>query len=500
MYTLYWRAVPSDAGDTPCPAAPVCDTADTADTADAADTAMQRYSIQRASFTPPLSASELSSCCTHKRRETARESSATVWSISSLICWVSSGFRPGFRPPSEYQHGASMRTYRGRGQASRPSMHASRDGSPSCVGDWCKFGLEARHLSSLARGLEKHHHQDHSKHHSHWKASAFGVGTLAFDIGLNNGDDTALLLMHGYRVIAVEADPRYIRHATARFASALADGRLSLANVALPMKKTGKQLSFFVNQHYGEWSSFDARTGCRVKQWATTRESAQHPDNCVAIPINTTRCRDLFHTYGVPKILKVDVEGAETTCINDLRHFRRRPAYIIQEALHPNSVHWNRSTSILDSLGYSSFKWVNQHEFMGVWGRSSGPLGEFSLDCERRWRWRTLGSLRRLVLRLQSRKAATASGLTSMAEASSTQEDGGARGVASLKSPSILQMFAASLNMPVQHSAEPDASKSRNSTLARCDVWADLHARHQSMERAYGQWGQEYGSQNMRAT
>jgi hypothetical protein len=36
-------------------------------------------------------------------------------------------------------------------------------------------------------------------------------GELIFDIGKNNGDDTAHYLSNGYRVVTVEADPRSLQ-------------------------------------------------------------------------------------------------------------------------------------------------------------------------------------------------------------------------------------------------------------------------------------------------
>ena len=39
---------------------------------------------------------------------------------------------------------------------------------------------------------------------------------LVFDIGMNNGDDTAYYLHRGFRVVAVEADPILCAAATTR--------------------------------------------------------------------------------------------------------------------------------------------------------------------------------------------------------------------------------------------------------------------------------------------
>jgi hypothetical protein len=41
---------------------------------------------------------------------------------------------------------------------------------------------------------------------------------LLYDVGMNNGDDTAYYLYKGFRVVAVEADPVLVEAARERFA------------------------------------------------------------------------------------------------------------------------------------------------------------------------------------------------------------------------------------------------------------------------------------------
>ena len=57
--------------------------------------------------------------------------------------------------------------------------------------------------------------------------------TLVYDVGMNNGDDTSLLLELGYTVVSVEANPVLVRTARKRFASEIRQGRLTIAHVAL---------------------------------------------------------------------------------------------------------------------------------------------------------------------------------------------------------------------------------------------------------------------------
>ena len=50
------------------------------------------------------------------------------------------------------------------------------------------------------------------------RPTSLPLAPLAFDLGFNNGDDTALLLLQGFRVVAVEADPQLVAAGRRRFA------------------------------------------------------------------------------------------------------------------------------------------------------------------------------------------------------------------------------------------------------------------------------------------
>src|SRR5688572_18947988 len=56
---------------------------------------------------------------------------------------------------------------------------------------------------------------------------------LIFDVGMHRGEDTGYYLNKGYRVIAVDADPRLIEAAHSSFADAMHDRRLELVHCAI---------------------------------------------------------------------------------------------------------------------------------------------------------------------------------------------------------------------------------------------------------------------------
>ena len=50
------------------------------------------------------------------------------------------------------------------------------------------------------------------------------IADLIYDVGMNDGDDTAYYLHEGYRVVAVEVDPTLIEQARERFAGPIREG------------------------------------------------------------------------------------------------------------------------------------------------------------------------------------------------------------------------------------------------------------------------------------
>ncbi|HXE53786.1 MAG TPA: FkbM family methyltransferase, partial [Tepidisphaeraceae bacterium] len=84
---------------------------------------------------------------------------------------------------------------------------------------------------------------------------------LIYDVGMNNGDDTAYYLSKGYRVVAIEADPVLVEQATHRFASEIAAERVTILNVAVaPTDGTAR---FWTSPTMRIWNSFNREIATR---------------------------------------------------------------------------------------------------------------------------------------------------------------------------------------------------------------------------------------------
>lgn len=177
---------------------------------------------------------------------------------------------------------------------------------------------------------------------------------LIYDVGLHRGYDTAHYLSKGYRVVAIDADPRMILHCSRQFAGEIASGRLTILQVGIS-DKPGR-LPFYSSEH-DDWNSFDSRIATR---------------NGTAAQVMTVECvrfGTVLETHGVPYYLKVDIEGNDLHCIKDLSS-SDLPAYVSCEMSTSDIL------CHLRALGYSRFKLIDQKTHFGL---SSGPFGEETL-------------------------------------------------------------------------------------------------------------------------
>jgi FkbM family methyltransferase len=162
---------------------------------------------------------------------------------------------------------------------------------------------------------------------------------LIYDVGMNNGDDTAYYLYCGYRVVAIEANPLLVDEAKQRFAKELEAGLLTVLNVGVAEQEG--QFPFWVCETCSEWSSFD-------RSFASRDDSPHH-----AIMIPCRLFGSILAEFGVPYYLKVDIEGNDHLCLHDLDP-GDLPEYVSVEGTDRDLIFQLRA------LGYKSFKCISQ--------------------------------------------------------------------------------------------------------------------------------------------
>jgi len=171
---------------------------------------------------------------------------------------------------------------------------------------------------------------------------------LIYDVGMNNGDDTAYYLARGFQVIAIEANPALVQQASKRFEQAIAAAQLRILNVGIADGEGA--FPFLICDTHPEWSTFDLS--------AIQDKSVEYRQ----ITVSCRRFRSILEEFGIPYYLKLDIEGNEIHCLRDL-FVSDLPGYVSFE----KTALWSlESLTLLQNLGYSKFKLISQHNYLPV--------------------------------------------------------------------------------------------------------------------------------------
>ncbi len=168
------------------------------------------------------------------------------------------------------------------------------------------------------------------------------VPDLVYDVGVNNGDDTAYYLKRGYRVVGVEADPEMVKACRRRFTAEVERGRLILVNAAIAAEDG--IVEFYISEgNRGVWSSLTEEMARRTGLGARR------------VQVPARRFRGLLERYGVPFYLKIDIEGADRLCLRDVSP-TTAPPFLSFEASEGalEDLFW------LVNCGYTRFKLIDQ--------------------------------------------------------------------------------------------------------------------------------------------
>ncbi len=196
---------------------------------------------------------------------------------------------------------------------------------------------------------------------------------LVFDLGMNNGDDTAHYLSHGFNVASVEANPTLCEGARGRFHTEIAGGRLKILNAAIS-EKAG-EATFHINLDNNHWSSLDIG-------WAGRDASP-----CSDITVPCVTLSNLFGEFGVPYYLKIDVEGVDGVVLEQLQGNALLPQYVSVEDCRFGFQYME----ILASCGYDAFKLLDQSTVCTMTDPVTGHLfpagssGPFGNDVPGQW-------------------------------------------------------------------------------------------------------------------
>jgi FkbM family methyltransferase len=164
---------------------------------------------------------------------------------------------------------------------------------------------------------------------------------LIYDVGVNDGTDTAYYLSRGFRVVGVECSPVLVEKLRERFRQEIADGRLVLLDVGVA-SENGDMEFWMSDQH--EWSSFDRAIA--------SRNGTPHR----AVMVRTRRFSEVLAEQGVPLFCKIDIEGHDRLCLEGMTR-ETAPRSLSIEMNHASG---DQDIELLRDLGYTRFKIVSQ--------------------------------------------------------------------------------------------------------------------------------------------
>jgi len=191
--------------------------------------------------------------------------------------------------------------------------------------------------------------------HSFCQTSFRLESNLIYDLGLHKGEDTAFYLRKGYNVIAVEANPELVVHCKDRFRDELERGQLRIIEGAIAPASAGDTITLFRNRK-SVWSTIDER-------WAERNAKLGEPSQRIEVP--RVDVGDVYHTFGVPFYLKIDVEGADRIALEELKILEARPQYVSIESEKVDFSNLLEELELLLALGFRKFKAVQQQEIPG---------------------------------------------------------------------------------------------------------------------------------------
>jgi len=191
---------------------------------------------------------------------------------------------------------------------------------------------------------------------------------LVYDIGMNDGQDALNYMEKGFRVLAVEANPKLCEQANKKFAVAIKRGFLKVVNIGIT-DSFGKKTFYARKMH--RLSSFDIK--------AKERSNYDYE----SMEVQTSPFEEILNKYGMPFFIKVDIEEYDFHCLTPLRK-DYKPKYI--------SFELSKDRGILDlekmkEIGFTKFKLVNQRKITPF--GTSGDFGDNAIDITTGMKWRT---------------------------------------------------------------------------------------------------------------
>jgi FkbM family methyltransferase len=174
---------------------------------------------------------------------------------------------------------------------------------------------------------------------------------LVYDFGMNIAEDTEYYLERGFRVVAVEADPVMCAKAEERFRAQVANGSLVVVNKAIGRER-GK-FRFHICDTLSAWST----ASDEMRDLWTAQGATFH-----TIDVDFVDASELIAEFGEPYYVKIDIEGHDQICLDQMYDAAVRPTWVSLELDVKRS---RRALATLQKMGYDRFTLVDQSKVPG---------------------------------------------------------------------------------------------------------------------------------------
>jgi len=174
------------------------------------------------------------------------------------------------------------------------------------------------------------------------------------DVGMNDGADSLYYWKRGFRVLAIEANPKLVEKAEGEFRGLGADIDVICAAVS---DRTGSQ-PFYVNKNNDVWSSLQPDTGAR-----RGGSDVIEVETCDLSELLLPHCSKLFY-------VKIDIEGYDGVALSQVLRLPELPRYISVENGNKLMI------EMLSEKGFSKFKFYNQRHVRDAKIPQNSQMGE----------------------------------------------------------------------------------------------------------------------------
>lgn len=178
---------------------------------------------------------------------------------------------------------------------------------------------------------------------------------LIYDVGLHRGEDTDFYLRKGFRVVAFDANPELVRLCQERFRTHVESGQLTIVEGAIvdidKTACTNGKVAFFKNKSGTSW-------GTTQDSWAERNQAMG--TEIERLEVDVVDFAAVLRKHGIPRYLKIDIEGCDLVCLNALRNFSVKPDFVSFESDKVTLRAVREEIRLLQELGYNQFQAVEQ--------------------------------------------------------------------------------------------------------------------------------------------